>query len=168
MKKIFSVALALVLVSLLSLSAFAAGSVVAPIEKEYDGGSVTITTNTTTGAITFEATTKDNFNFVGWEIEGDYEIIAGSLDSTSITVIFKDGTTAEDAVATPVFEKSGSGEEPTTTGNGEEPTTTGNGKDDKDPSGEKDSPKTGDSMAVLALATVALAGLVVSKKKLSK
>lgn len=150
MKKVVSVVLALVLVSVLSVSAFAAKSVVAPVEKEYDGGKITYQPSADKdNEYTFVADPKDGYNFIGWEIEGDYEIVSGSLEGSPITVILKDGTAPEDV--TPLFEKVS-----------DEPIET-----TKKP-GKDTSPKTGKSVAMLALAVVACGGLIVSKKKLAK
>lgn len=161
MKKIMSVVLALILVSALSVSVFAAGSVVAPIINDYEGGTATITQDTTGNGreFTFTVDTKDGYNFVGWEIDGNYEIVSGSLDSETVTVRFLDDVAIEDISAEPIFEEIGT-DEPDEPTEPEEKTTTTKKKDV--------SPKTGDSMAMVALATVALAGVVVSKKKLSK
>lgn len=163
MKKIMSVVLALVLVSALSVSVFAAGSVVAPVVKDYDGGTVTIAQDTTGNAtagkeFTFSVETKDGYNFLGWEIDGNYEIVSGSLESETVTVRFLDDISIEDIGAEPIFEAIDDADEPTD--DDDEPTTTAEK--------EETSPKTGDSMAMVALAAVALAGVVVSKKKLSK
>lgn len=152
MKKFVSVVLALVLVSVLSVSAFAANSVVAPVEKDYDGGSIIYQPSADKdNEFTFVADPKDGYNFIGWEIEGDYEIVSGSLEESPITIIFKDGTTAEDV--SPLFEKI-SDEKP-------DPTKKPKPSDDE-------SPKTGKSVAMLALAVVACGGLIVSKKRLGK
>ena len=158
MKKLVSIILALVLVSVMSVSAFAAASVVAPIEKEYNGGTATITQDVKNPSqLTFEVVEKDGYKFVGWDIEGDYEIIKGdSLSSNPITIIFKDGTILENVVAKPLFEKVDD-DEPTTKPNDEKP-------NDEKPV----SPGTGDSMVMLTLAVAALGGVVVSKKRLSK
>lgn len=154
MKKIMSVVFALILVSVLSVSAFAAGSVVADIVKDYDGGTGTYSQNASGTEFTFTADNKDGYNFVGWEIEGNYEIVSGSLDSESVTVRFLDDVTLEEVseLAEPIFEAVDDDVPSTTKDSGKEP----------------GSPDTGDSMAVAFLAVAALGGLVVSKKKLSK
>ena len=147
MKKIVSIVVALVLVSVLSVSAFAAKSVVADIITDFNGGTSTTTQDNSKNEFTFTADEKDGYNFVGWEIEGNYEIISGSLDSETITIRFEDDVDLEEAakLATPEFKKVSDG---------------GNKKPDG-------SPDTGDSMAVAALAVLALGGLVVSKKRMA-
>ena len=95
---------------------------------------------------------------MGWEIDGNYEIVSGSLESETVTVRFLDDISIEDISAEPIFEAIDDADEPTD--DDDEPTTTAEK--------EETSPKTGDSMAMVALAAVALAGVVVSKKKLSK
>lgn len=155
MKKIASVVFAFVLVAVLSVSAFAAGSVEADIVKDYDGGSATYSKDAESGQFTFTANTKDGYNFVGWDIAGDYKIISGSLDSETITVVFLDGTTSLDQVsAEPLFEAI---DEPEPDEPGDEP----------EPD-EPVAPKTGDSMALAVLAVAALGGMVASKKRASK
>lgn len=150
MKKIMSVVLALILVSVMSVSAFASVSPTAPVEKDYDGGTVTYEKDPDKdNEYTFTATSKDGYNFIGWEIEGNYEIVSGSLDGSPITIRLPSGVTFEDVYVEPVFKKV------------KDKTTTK--KDD-----DKKSPGTGDSMALAVLAVAALGGIVVSKKRLSK
>jgi len=101
MKKLVSIILALVLVSVLSVSAFAAVSPVAPVEKPYEGGTATITTvPSSPSQYIYEATAKDGYKFVGWEIEGEYEPADLDLTKPTITITLKDGTTV-----VPKFEK---------------------------------------------------------------
>ena len=155
MKKIMSVVLALVLVSVFSVSAMAAKSVTAPIVKDYEGGTGTYEQDASGDEYTFTAEPKDGYNFIGWEIDGNYEIIDGDLDSETITVQFLDGTTLEDVSAEPIFEKTEEDEEPDT-------------GDEVDDTSDTKSPKNGDSVAMSMLAIAALGGVIVSKKKLSK
>ena len=152
-----SVVLVLILVSAMSLSVFATGSVVAPIIKEYEGGTATITQDTSgkygdgDNIYTFVATAIPGYRFVGWKIDGNYEILSGSLKSKKITVRFLNDITVKDDTAIPLFKKIG----------GAEPT-------QKTTKKKTTSPKTSDNMAMVVLATAALAGVVISKKKLSK
>ncbi|MBQ4156111.1 MAG: hypothetical protein IJD90_04830 [Clostridia bacterium] len=159
MKKLVSIILALVLVSVLSVSAFAEVSPVAPIEKTYEGGTATITTvPSSPSQFIYEATAKDGYKFVGWEIEGAYAPADLDLTKPTITITLEDGT-----VVVPVFEKIDDTVEPTEPED-EEP-------EDEEPEddGKKPvSPGTGDSMAMLALAVAAFGGAVISKKRLSK
>ena len=167
MKKVISVVLALVLVSVLSVSAFAAGSVVAPVEKEYDGGKVTYQpTPDNNKEYTFVASPKDGYDFVGWDIEGEYEIVSGSEDDPIITVVLKDGTTPDSVTASfrPIEDDEDSDDE---AADDEAADDEAEEDDEKEP-GKGTSPKTGKSVAMLALAVVACGGLMVSKKRLAK
>lgn len=169
MKKIISVVLALILVSAMSVSAFAAGSVVAPVVKDFEGGKATYTATTNSSEYTFTADAKDGYNFVGWEISGNYEIVSGSLTSSTITVKYKDGTALTAVSAVPVFEKI-TVATTTTDADDDEPTTKKPATTKKPTTTKKadTSPVTGDSMAMVMLAVAALGGVVVSKKKLAK
>ena len=183
MKKLVSIVLALVLVSVLSVSAFAAVSPVAPVEKPYEGGTATITTVTSSPSqYIYEATAKDGYKFVGWEIEGEYAPADLDLTNPTITITLKDGT-----VVVPKFEKIEDPtdpdepvEDPTEPTDDDEPVddeptddeptddepVDDEPVDDKPTDDEPVSPGTGDSMAMLALAAAALAGVVVSKKRI--
>ena len=185
MKKLISIILALVLVSVLSVSAFAAVSPVAPVEKDYEGVTVTITPNVQNPSqLTFEAVEKEGYKFIGWDIEVDYEKIAeikGEKDPVTglyknpVTVIMKDGTVLTDIDVNPIYEKIDSAtpdeEEPDDDEGDDEDKKPADKKPSKKPADKKpadESPKTSDSMAMLALAAIALGGAVVSKKRLSK
>lgn len=184
MKKIMSVVFALILVSAMSISAFAEGSPVAPINKTFEGGKVTYSQNAGGTEFTFTAEKKDGYNFTGWTIDATkFEIVSGSLTSETIVVKPLAGANLETASNTvvPNFEKNPVTVTTSTTAATTADTTDADDKDttkkttkaEKEtttaaPNNSSSSPKTGDSMAMVAFAAAALAGVVISKKKLSK
>lgn len=192
MKKIMSVVFALILVSAMSISAFAEGSPVAPINKTFEGGKVTYSQNAGGTEFTFTAEKKDGYNFTGWTIDTTkFDIVSGSLTSETIVVKPLAGANLETASNTvvPNFEKIPVTVTTSTTAATTADTTDADDKDttkkttkksnktttkaEKEtttaaPNNSSSSPKTGDSMAMVAFAAAALAGVVISKKKLSK
>lgn len=155
MKKIVSALVALMMVACLSVTAFAAVSPSAPIHKDYDGGTATFEKDTNSGAIILTAKNRKGYKFLKWEINGNYEIVSGSLDSKTITIKFVSADSEvqlKDVDATPKFEKvPGAATKPT------------KGDDDKVSPGTSDN-----GLGVMALAVLALGGVVISKKKLAK
>ncbi len=212
MKKLVSIILALVLVAVLSVSAFAAVSPVAPSIKDYVGGTSTIVTvPNNPSQVTYEAAAKDGYQFVGWEIDSAYaqyiqtDITKLDLTSSPITIVLKDGTVVTNPVLVPKFvpiatkpgqDPSSPDQDPSNPGQDPSSPDQDPSSPDQDPSSpdqpgvedpdvedpdledpdEKpadkpakgESPKTGDTMAMLALAVAALGGAVVAKKRLSK
>ncbi|MBQ7128666.1 MAG: hypothetical protein IJO19_01605 [Clostridia bacterium] len=156
MKKIVSAILALFLVSSISLCAFALPSRRATVKKVYEGGTATYTYDPDTGNITVTFDLKKGYKFIGWTINGDYEIVSGKLTSTTIVIRPKKDIEIDDLSegATPKFKKLASAEKTTKKSSG------GSGST---------SPKTSDNgMAIPMLALLALGGVIVSTKKLSK
>ena len=220
MKKLVSIILALVLVAVLSVSAFAAVSPVAPSIKDYVGGTSTIVTvPNKPSQVTYEAAAKDGYQFVGWEIDSAYaqyivtDVEKLDLKSSPITIVLKDGTVVTNPVLVPKFvpiatqpgqDPSSPDQDPSNPGQDPSSPDQDPSSPDQDPSspdqpgvedpdddviddeddGDDDfedpdeepadkpakgeSPKTGDTMAMLALAVAALGGAVVAKKRLSK
>lgn len=157
MKKIVSLMLALLLVACASVVAFAAGSPVQP-DTEFDvtvsnanssNGKVEKVVNED-GTITLTVDVTDGATFSKWIISGDYEIVEGSLTSTTITI-----KASADLKVEAAYE-------------GETTTTAAAVVDDS--TGESPvSPKTGAPVASVAVVLFAAAGVaVVSRKKLSK
>lgn len=157
MKKIFAVLLAVVLVVFATVPAFAIKSPSG--ETKYDvvvnnnqggTGSYTVESVEDNDHYIITADPKDGYEFSHWVIDGDYDIIEGSL--TDITITIKP---LSDVVITPYFEK-----------DGETP-----GEGPKDDDSDK-SPATGDVstqvMVVIAMLSVALFGAVVVKRSTSK
>lgn len=148
MKKIVSALVALMMVACLSITAFAAVSPVATINKDYKGGTATFEKDSES-IITLTAKAKKGYKFLNWDINGNYEIVSGSLENKTVVIKFKGEVALEDVDATPLFKKIAVAAD----------------DDNKKP----DSPKTSDNgLGVLALSVLALGGLVVSKKKLAK
>ena len=217
MKKLVSIILALVLVAVLSVSAFAAVSPVAPSIKDYVGGTSTIVTvPNKPSQVTYEAAAKDGYQFVGWEIDSAYaqyiqtDITKLDLTSSPITIVLKDGTVVTNPVLVPKFvpvatqpgqDPSSPDQDPSNPGQDPSSPDQDPSSPDQDPSSpdqpgvedpdvedpdvedpdvedpdeepadkpaKGESPKTGDTMAMLALAVAALGGAVVAKKRLSK
>ena len=101
MKRVITVALVLVLVFSLSVTAFAKDS---PTGKKYYGISVSyspsdgslgtasadsdkvLITENDDGTVTLTANEKGNGVFSSWQITGDYDIVSGSLNSKTITI----------------------------------------------------------------------------------
>lgn len=140
MKKVITLAVALLLVSVLSVTAFAAPSIHAPKYEEFDGGVVEIVKDANTDEVTYKADPDSGFKFDEWIITGvegvDYEIISGSLDGTQIVI----RPLTDKFSITPDFSKVG-----------------GEG------SGSDTSPVNGDFAATAVLAVAAL-GLLATKK----
>ncbi len=154
MKKIFAVLMAVMLMIFTVVPAFAAHVISPDVTGEYDiiinnsvGGTGSYTSEIIEGKkyITLTADTKDGFVFTHWEIDGEYEIVEGSLKDEEIVIILKG-----DCEATPNYE--GVKEQPTQN------------------NGDK-SPQTGDSSSYVFLFVglfVALAGatgLKIAKSK---
>lgn len=140
MKKVITLAVALLLVSVLSVTAFAAPSITVPDYEEFDGGVVEIVKDANTDEVTYTADPDKGYEFVEWIITGvegvDYEIVSGSIDGSPITIRpLTDKFSIE-----PDFSKIG-----------------GSG------SGSDTSPKNGDFAATAVLAVAAL-GLLATKK----
>ncbi len=158
MKKIVSAILALLLVSSISVCVFALPSKQATVKKEHTGGTATYTYDPTKGDITVTIDMKKGYKFKGWTINSDYEIVSGDISSGKIVIRPKKGVDIKHLakVATPKFEKIDSNESEETTKSG-------------DNGGSSTSPKTSDNgMAIPMLALLALCGVAVSTKKLSK
>lgn len=150
MKKIVSALVALMMVACLSITAFAAVSPVATINKDYKGGTATFEKDSES-VITLTAKAKKGYKFLNWDIDGNYEVVSGSLDSKTVVIKLKGDVDLSDVDATPNFKKIA--------------VTSDDGNSDKDDV----APKTSDNgLGVLALSVLALGGLVVSKKKLAK
>ncbi len=158
MKKVFALLLAVVLVVFATVPAFATDLKSPSGDQEYDvninnnqGGTGSYTTEyVEDGEYTIiTADPNDGYNFSYWVINGDYELIEGSLTDLSIKI-----RPLSDIVVTPYFEKDGKIVE----------------GPDGDDSGT--SPKTSDAttyvFATIALLSVALFGAVVTKKVTSK
>lgn len=154
MKKFVSAILALLLVSSISVCVFAATpSRQATVKKDHTGGTATYTYKPKTGDITVTVDLKKGYKFKGWTISSDYEIVSGSLNSTTLVLRPKKGVEVKNManIATPAFTKDSSSTTKKSSGGG------------------SSSPKTSDNgMAIPMLALLALGGVVVSSKKLSK
>lgn len=174
MKKLVSLLTAVIVVALSAVTAMAAPSPVASKELNVtvintQGGSASYTVeyNADGEYVTLTANPKDKYQFSGWVIDGEYDIIEGTLQDETIVIRLK-----SDIKATPKYVKKGTGS--TSTGS-EIPV-----KSSKAPQGSASrnssatSPKTGDTavyfmfgaLAVLAAASVAVGvKLVCSNKK---
>ena len=158
MKKIVSLMLALLLVAGVSVVAFAAGSPVQPATKfevavsnaNSNNGTVEKVVNED-GTITLTVKLADGAKFAKWVINGDYEIVEGSLTSTTIKI-----KASADLKVEASYEGSNTTAEPADS-------------TDDSANGSSVSPKTGAPVASVAVVLFAAAGVaVVSKKKLSK
>ena len=140
MKKVITLAVALLLVSVLSVTAFAAPSVQVPEYEEFDGGVVEIVKDANTDEVTYTADPDKGYEFVEWIITGvegdDYEIVSGSIDGSPITIR---PLTDKFSIEADFSKTGGSG------------------------SGSDTSPKNGDFAATAVLAVAAL-GLLATKK----
>lgn len=154
MKKIFALLLAAMLMIFTVVPVFATDVISPSATDEYDiiinntdGGSGSYTSEIIDGKkyVTLTADSKDGFTFTHWEIDGDYEIVKGSLEDEELVIILN-----SDCEATPHFE-----------GESVQPT---QNKGDV-------SPQTGDSSSVVFLfvglfvALVGAAGIKVAKSK---
>ena len=157
MKKLFSIALAIVMMIFAVVPAFAAISPTAGIEYDViientEGGKGSYTSEIIDGekVVILTANSKDGYEFSRWEIDGKYTVLEGSLKSKVLKVVIN-----SDIVATPYFTK-----------NGTEATI----KVSQDP--KPVSPQTGDFtfyyIGVIALAFVAIFGAVGVKLATSK
>lgn len=166
MKKVLSVLVAVLLIAISALPAFAASvDSPKPTTANYD---IKVVTDTDGGDYDFEYTSDvlddgtqtvrftakpdPGYEFAGWTFEGDYDIISGDLNSTVIEL-----SISSDIKAIPLFKKAGS--------------------DDKGTDGGKviiddgtKSPQTGDvaMFSIIAISALALAAAVVATKKVSK
>ena len=152
MKKIIAISLVVIMMLSLSVSALAVdlnGSPDKPGTEHKvetystDGGTATHTVNPD-GTVTITATTEDGHTFTKWIIEGDYEIVSGSLTDKVIVIIPK-----SDIIATAYFD--------------------GAVKPPVKPWDKEESPETGNYVAIVAaVAVVALFGCAWSVKKAVK
>lgn len=110
------------------------------------------------GTITLTVAPESGASFTKWVIDGDYEIVSGSLTDTTITIKAK-----ADIKVNTEFKTA----EPTTVAP-EEPTTVPADASDDD-NGSSTSPETGAPVASVAVTlAVALGAAFVAKKQLSK
>ena len=167
MKRIASVILALVMVFALTATVAAKDS---PTGKDFysitcgyspadgslgtassDKNSVNIGASGEGGQVTLTAVTKGNGVFSKWAIDGDYEIVSGSLTDAVIVV-----KPSSDISAIAEFTKSGASPDTSSS-----KASSGNGS--------KDSPKTGDPLwIVLGLAVLALGAGALAVKKIKE
>ena len=168
MKKLIAVVLVLVMIFALTVTVAAKDS---PVGKDYysitvaynpsdgsfgtasgDKSSVQISAPDEDGNVTITAVTKDNGVFIKWMIEGEYDVVSGSL--TDLVVVIKPKS---DISAVAYFEKSG------TTPDSSTPKQSTGGND------SQSSPKTGDPMwIVLGLAVLALGAGALAVKKIKE
>lgn len=169
MKKLISVALALVMIFALTATVAAKDS---PVAKDYysisvgyspadgslgtasaDKSSVMIIENED-GTVTLTAVTKGDGVFEQWTIDGEYEIVSGSLTDPVIVIRPK-----SDINAVAQFKTSGSS---TPDSSSSKPSSSGG-------SDSKSSPKTGDPIwMVLGLAVLALGAGTLAVKKIKE
>ena len=157
MKKLLIPLLVLAMICSLSLCAFAESvqSPTAPVvyevvvnQPDKNVGSVSRIDNAD-GTITFTVSAEDEATFTKWVLEGDYEIVSGSLTSKTITIRPK----ADNVKVDTVF-------------NGEETTTAATSGDSN---GSATSPETGAPVAAVAVVlATAMGAAFVAKKQLSK
>ncbi|MBQ2391070.1 MAG: hypothetical protein II306_04800 [Clostridia bacterium] len=94
MKKIVIALLAIVMLFSMSVVSFAEPSPTAPSvsveNKEFNcaGGSIDISIDTVAKTATLVADEKTDFDFAGWIIPEDYEIVEGSTESEKIVVSY--------------------------------------------------------------------------------
>lgn len=165
MKKLLIPLLVLTMIFSLSVCAFAESvqSPTAPVvyqvtvnQPDKSNGSVARVDNAD-GTVTLTVSPEDVATFTKWVLEGDYEIVSGSLTDTTITIKPK----ADNVVVNTEFK----GEEPTTAA--EETTVPSDAPADDNGSGT--SPETGAPVAaVVVTLAVALGAAFVAKKQLSK
>ena len=164
MRKLVSIALVLVMVFAMTVSASA---LISPGAKDHfgitvgtspsdgslgsastDKDSVQVTENED-GTVTLTAEEKGNGKFSHWEIEGDYDIVEGSLTSKTIVIRPK-----SDIHAVAVFEEDGKKATADTT---------------VKPNNSNTSPKTGDPMfIVFGLAVLVLGAGALAVKKIKE
>lgn len=164
MKKLLIPLLVLAMICSLSLCAFAESvqSPTAPVvyevvvnQPDKNVGSVNRVDNAD-GTITFTVSAEDEATFTKWVLEGDYEIVSGSLTSKTITIRPK----ADNVKVNTVF----NGEE-TTTAAADTTTAATSG----DSNGSATSPETGAPVAAVAVVlATAMGAAFVAKKQLSK
>lgn len=163
MKRIISVALALVMVFALALSVGAKDS---PTVKEYY--KITTATDPADGSLGTAASSKNKVDieatgedaqvvltatptkgaFIKWTIEGEYDIVSGSVNDKVLTIIPK-----SDIHAIAVFRASASSSSSTTSSSGSSST----------------SPKTGDPLfMIIGLAVLALGAGALAVKKIKE
>ena len=166
MKKLVSVVLALVMIFALTATVAAKDS---PIGKDYytitvdyipadgslgtassDKSKVQIDAAGEDGNVTITAVEKGNGKFVGWTIDGEYEVISGSLKDTVLVI-----KPLSDFHATAKFAAPG-----TTPDSSSKPT---------NPDNSKSSPKTSDPLwIVLGMAVLALGAGALAVKKIKE
>ncbi len=111
----------------------------------------------TDGTVTLTATPKNGGKFTEWKIDGEYEVVDGSLDSPTITIRPKSDIKAE-----AVFVIDGT-VAPTTPSGTTAPTTA------PKPNNGSTSPKTGDPLfLIISLAALALGVGVFAVKKIKE
>lgn len=165
MKKMISVALAIVMIFALAATFAAKDS---PVGKDYysidvgyspadgslgtasgDKSSVKISAPDEDGNVTLTAVSKDKGVFSKWNIKGDYEIVSGKLTDSVIVIKPK-----SDVEAIAEFTAPGSSPD-------QKPT--------EKPNDSKTSPKTGDPMwIILGLAVLALGAGAIAVKKIKE
>lgn len=168
MKKLVSVALALVMIFALTATFAAKDS---PVGKDFysisvsyspadgslgtasgDKSSVKVSDPDEDGNVTLTAVTKDKGIFSKWTIEGDYELVSGSLTDPVIVIKPK-----SDISAVATFEKPGATPDSSSS------------KQSSGGSDSKSSPKTGDPLwIVLGLAVLALGAGALAVKKIKE
>lgn len=166
MKKLLIPLLVLTMIFSLSLCAFAetVESPTAPVVYEVTvnqpdkaNGSVSRVDNED-GTITLTVSAEEAATFTKWALEGDYEIVSGSLTDTTITIKPK----ADNVVVNTVFATVD-----VTPTNPEETTVPSDAPEDDN--GSDTSPETGAPVAAAAVTlAVALGAAFVAKKQLSK
>lgn len=126
------------------------GSSSSATSADVDGGTITVSENPIVAGeeVTLTASAEDGYAFVEWVIDGDYEIVEGSLED-EVLVIIPAGDIDVDAT----FE-SEDGDTTTTTTSDDTSST---------------SPQTGDSVATAAVMLVLACGIAaVSKRKITE
>lgn len=167
MKRFISVALALVMIFALAATVAAKDSPVGrdyyAIEVGYDpadgslgtaGGdksNVRVDAVDEDGTVKLTAINKDNGEFIGWEISGEYEIVSGSLNDLVIVV-----RPLSDIKAIAKFKSSATPD-------------SSSSKSSSGSNDDKTSPKTGDPLwIVLGLAVLALGAGALAVKKIKE
>lgn len=171
MKRVLTIMVAVLLIAVSVMPAFAAESVDSPTPTkanyqitivQADGGTMSYTFVTPVGedgkqTVHFSAKPNDGYTFAGWTFEGDYSLLGNATDAEL------DVVAGSDIKAVPAFTKVGGDDTKKTDDTSK---TTDNSKKDTTVDTSSKSPKTGSNEFVfVAIASVALLGLVFVAKK---
>lgn len=164
MKKFLVVFTAIAMLLISTVTAFAAESPTAPVHNKVvvdadKGGTANsdVTIIQKGDEVTLIAKPDDGYGFNGWEIDGDYEIVSGDLNSTTLVIRAKSDIHAKAAFkSTSSSSSSSSSSKPVSSG------TSSQGK----PNNSDTSPVTGsESVVFFGIAALALIPVAVFAKK---